>query len=119
MWVKGSILAGCAQTQDVEDTQPFSTGAWVLPPFVFVNDALYKHHIATTPEALGSDYTYLGTICSLVPSHESPTENFQANREHLLNSEVYRSMNYLIVVHGRVYDYYYLESDYDNHFLNN
>ena len=125
------LLTSCIPTQTVEntpstltepesnlstekDTQPTSTEIYAWPPYIYVNDTLYRWYIAAMHESLNNDFTYLGTIDSDVPQNEEPTENFQTNRDKFLGAEVYQSGNYLIIVYDGYYVYFYLEADIDN-----
>ena len=78
---------------------------WDRPPFICVNGALYKCYQTVTSDSLGEDYSFLGTIESCVPSHETPSENFQANTP-ITGAELYQCGNNIIAVNNGWYGLY-------------
>lgn len=58
------------------------------PPAVMIDGSYYQGSGGSTEE-LPPDSVYLGEIASSVPSHKSPTKDFQANDE-LTGAPVYR-----------------------------
>ena len=97
------------------DTPPVVQN-FCFPPLIYTNDTLYKYFRDTESESLDDGFVYIGKIESQVPQTQSPEENFQANTD-IVGAKIYQSSNYLIVVIGERYVYYYLLTDYDNHFL--
>ena len=98
--------AGSAESPSVGQ----ETELYDYPPFVLVNDRLYKSELATEPIDLES-YVFLGEISSTVPGFEMPTENFQANR-NILGAAVYLRDERLIVdFNGKILLYLLFEEE--------
>ena len=83
------------------------------PPAVMIKGSIYQSSSSMgSIEELPPDSVYLGEIASSVPSHKSPTKDFQANDE-LTGAPVYRLKSDKICVQsprtGQWLTYYKLE----------
>ncbi len=95
-----------APTPSQIDDQEF---AHSRPPLIFVQDTKFMIDKVRTIEELGIDFIndciYLGDITSSIPSHLSPTENFQANTD-IVGAHLYKSYNGIIAVYNVYYEIY-------------
>ena len=75
-----------------------------FPPFVLIQDTYYKSS-GLSLEAPPAASTYFGEVLSSVPSHEMPTESFQAN-DDIVGAPIYGESNRIFVkIEDRWWEY--------------
>ncbi|MDF2845650.1 MAG: putative entericidin like toxin protein [Herbinix sp.] len=97
------VYSSTSRPMDTSEGEPEER--YDRPPFVFVNDTLYKRYKEVTSKEMDDSYTFLGNIESSVSTFESPKENFQAN-DDIIGAEVYQSGDNIIILYNGYYTLY-------------